>query len=298
MIKSFKIKTNCKGCGYKYNRAYVKKNHAKFIPFSKGSYISKWDDEYWYFNKKINNYIERFLLKNVGKNVDEVFNKFSKLHFRTTKEISDKWDEYVKSIHSYSWDLYRYGKIFGFYVNEYNILCYNKWNKRDYEEYIQFTYKQLNWNETRKIPIFGKVRESPNGELIGIAKRVRYINDFYVIYKGEVIKLPVYHVPYGEKHSWDSNRVGTFDYRHNQKYEETFKRVYIPLKKGYKHVSCNWYDYYSGEKKIINEDGSYEYIKKDIIGNLGYGTLDFHIIIAQAEKEYEKIMFKKRISED
>ena len=237
-------------------------------------------------------------MKNVGKNADEVFNKFSKLHFRNTKEISDKWDEYVKSIHSYSWDLYRYGKIFGFYVNEYNILCYNKWNKRDYKEYIQFTYKQLNWNETREIPIFGKVRESPNGELIGIAKRVRYINDFYVIYKGEVIKLPVYHVPYGEKHSWDSNRVGTFDYRHNQKYEETFKRVYIPLKKGYKHVSCNWYDYYSGEKKIINEDGSYEYIKKDIIGNLGYGTLDFHIIIAQAEKEYEKIMFKKRISED
>ena len=46
MIKSFKIKTNCKGCGYKYNRAYVKKNHAKFIPFSKGSYISKWDDDH------------------------------------------------------------------------------------------------------------------------------------------------------------------------------------------------------------------------------------------------------------
>lgn len=35
MIKSFKIKTNCKGCGYKYNRAYVKKNHAKFIPLVK-----------------------------------------------------------------------------------------------------------------------------------------------------------------------------------------------------------------------------------------------------------------------
>ena len=55
MKKSFKINTNFKCCVYKYTRAYVKKNHAKFIPFSKGSYISKWDDEYWYFNKKINN---------------------------------------------------------------------------------------------------------------------------------------------------------------------------------------------------------------------------------------------------
>lgn len=297
MIKDFRIKTDNRGRGYKYNRTYVKKNQANFIPFSKGSYVSKWDDDYWHGNKKVDNYIIRFLMKNVGKNLDEVFNKFSKLGFRNLKETYSKWDEYIEQEHSYAWDLERWGRIIGFYADENNILCHNKWNKHDYKEYVHFTSEQLDWNDTREIPIFGKVREEPNGDLIGTAKRVRYINDFYVIYKGEILLLPVYHVPYGEIESWGVHKVGTLQYQHNQRYNNTFKRVHIPLRKGYKFVSSNWYDYYSGQERVVNDDGKYEYIKKDVIGNLGYGDLHFHIIIAQAEKEYEKVMFKKRISE-
>lgn len=298
MIKDFRIKTDHKGRGYKYNRTYVKKSHANFIPFSKGSYVSKWDDDYWHGNKKVDNYIVRFLLKNVGKNIDEVFKKFSKLGFRNFKEVYSVWNNHVKQEHSYAYDLERWGKIIGFYIDENNILCYNKWNKHDYKKYVKFTYEQLDWNNARKIPIFGKVREKPNGDLINVAKSVRYINDFYVIYKGEILLLPVYHVPCGEIQNWKAYKVGTLGYQHNQKYNEIFERVYINLRKGYRFISSNWYDYYPGEERIVNNDGSYEYVKKDIIGNLGYGNLNFHIIITQAEKEYEKVMFKKRISEN
>lgn len=297
MIKNFKIKTNYKGREYKYDRTYVKKNQANFIPFSKGSYVSKWND-YWHRNKKVDKYIVRFLMKNVGENIDEVFNRFSKLGFKNLKEIYSKWDEYIEQEHSYVWDLEKWGRIIGFYADENNILCYNEWNKHDYKKYVYFTSEQLKWNDTREIPIFGKVREEPNGDLIGTAKRVRYINNFYIEYKGEILLLPVYHVPCGKIESYEAHKVGTSQYQHNQRYENVFKRIYIHLVKGYKFISSNWYDYYSGQERVVNDDGSCEHIKKNIIGNLGYGDLDFHIIIAQAEKEYEKIMFKKRISED
>lgn len=297
-MKNFKLKTYNKGCTYKFNRNYVKRNHSNFIPFGKGSYISKWDDDYWHGNKKLNNYIKRFLLKNLGKNSDEVFKDFCNLGFKNTKEASLKWDEYVKQEHDYSYDLARYGKIYGFYVDENNSLCYNKWNKYENGNYVKFTYEQLKWNADAEIPQFGKVRETPNGDLIGIAKNVRYVNDFYVIYKGVVLKLPVYHVPCGEIDNWKAHKDGTLGFKHNQRYKETFQRILIPLKKGYRYISVDWYDYYPGKVKVINEDGTYGYVNKEVIGNLGYGKLDFHIIINQAEKEYEKVMFQKRISSE
>lgn len=296
MIKSFKIKTDHKGRGYKYNRTYVNKNDANFISFSKGSYISKWDDDYWHGNKKINNYIERFLLKNVGNNIDDVFFKFSKLSFRNQKEMYHKWQEYIRQEHNYSWDLLKWGTIYGFYVDKNNILCHNKWNKNAYKEFVQFSIKQLEWNETRKIPNFGKVRETPLGNFIGSARSAKYINDFYVIYKGEILLLPVYHIPFGEVHNLRSERVGTTDYKHNKKFNEHFKHVYVHLKVGYRSFPNDWYDYYSGKEKVVNENGTYDYVDKSIIGNLGYRKLNPHIIISQAEKEYEKIMFQKRIS--
>lgn len=296
MIKKFKIKTNYKGREYKYNRTYVKKSQSNFIPFSKGSYVSKWEDDYWHKNKKIDNYLKRFFIKNVGKNIDEVLDKFSKLNFRDAKEMYSKWNEYVKEKHVYIQDIEKWGRFVGFYVDENNILCYNKRNKHNSsDEYVRFTYEQLNWNETRNIPIFGKVREEPRGDLIGIAKKYRYVNDFYVSYKDCVIKLPVYHVSYGERLSFKSNRIGTHDYYHNKNYKENFRSILIPVKKGFLKISSNWYDYYPGKEKIINDDGSYEYVKKDIIGNLGYGLLNFHIMVGQAEKEYEKILIRNSL---
>lgn len=298
MMKNFKIKTNHKGRGYKYNRVYVKKNNTNFIPFSKGSYISKWDDDYWHGNKKINNYIERFLLKNVGNNIDDVFFKFSKLDFRNQKEMYHKWQQYIKQEHTYSWDLFKWGKIYGFYVDKDNILCYNKWNKNEYKEFINVPIKQLEWNENRKIPNFGKVRETPLGNFIGSARSARYINDFYIIYKGEILLLPVYHIPCGEIHSLRSERVGTKEYKHNQKFNECFKHVCIHFKNGCGSFSNDWYDYYSGKEMVVDTDGTRSYVNKTIIGNLGYRKLNPHIIISQAEKEYEKVMFQKRISSE
>lgn len=291
MIKNFKIKNDTRGKEYKFDRAYVKTLEDSFIPFRKGSYVNKYDDDYYHGNKKINNYLERFLFKQVGKDANDIFKKFYNLGFRNHKEAFDMWDEHIESNNSCSRDLLKWGEIYGFYIDENNILRYNKWSKRSGKQYVSFTDEQLKWNNTREIKSFGKVKNNPTGNIIGSANTVKYLSDFYVIYKDEVLKLPVYNIPF----YYDGFcKIGSYNYIRNTNIEEKYHPISIPNKKSYLSLFDDWYGYYPGKKRIVNEDNSVSYVNTDVVGNIGYGKLHPHIIIAQAEKEYEKIMFEKR----
>lgn len=82
---------------YKYDRNYVA-NHwgdADIIPFSRGSWRSKWVETYEHPNRFLRHYLERYFCKQVGRNVDDVFREFCKFGWNHMYDMYFYWEQFV-----------------------------------------------------------------------------------------------------------------------------------------------------------------------------------------------------------
>lgn len=95
-IKTYMPKARYCLC-FKYNRAFVA-NHlgdAPFVPFSRTSMEGDWWEWDDHDNHFLLHYLKRFFRKQVGKNVNEVFHRFSKLGWKHSHEMYYYWEKYV-----------------------------------------------------------------------------------------------------------------------------------------------------------------------------------------------------------
>lgn len=97
----------------RYDRNFVRKvwGDAQFVPNGKTMRTEPFDDmDYeWLSQKKVTRYLERWLLKRVGQNKDDVFTEFTKLGWRNTYEMNLIWNNLIKrpyNIRCSSWRVY------------------------------------------------------------------------------------------------------------------------------------------------------------------------------------------------
>lgn len=248
-----------------YNRAFVKKIEGNKLSFGRSSY-SRYSDWDYSKSRKSVNYLIRFLTKNLGKPIGDVYKHFCKMKFVSSEARRSLWNDLVYS------DRRKASRFHYFYYDENGNLASDKFKQvSKKEEKSQFTQEHSKWNKTRYLPKYGKAYTAPKGNymavLIGHMRGYRYVNKFYVEIGDEVIKLPVYHVPY-------------FDSFHN---EEFIKIPGIRIGNNYYGINDNYYDYYN-ERVYRHEDEktNIDYCLK--YGNLGYGRLNLVVRKVHIEK--------------
>ena len=292
------------GSSYKYDRVWVKKHFADatHVSFGRGSMLDKYDDYYWRTDRRIDNYVRKFLTKHIGENADKVYSKFVSLGFKEAGcEPERKWEQFVYG--NTSLRLWRY-RNWGdyFYVEEDGTLAYEPSTRHTSSKRLTgFTREQLRHNETQRIPNYGKVAKYPLGKSgertpdgSGLTMRgMRTLGKFYVGYEGEVLLLPVYILPRSikgvERPDWWYNNRWNCTKREAEEFTVNFRKVNI----------------YGTEGKplwpVHNYPVEVEYNVMDDYGNVigtetevedyGYGLLETFILTAQAENELRKKRF-------
>jgi len=84
---------------YKYNRYYVAAHYgdANHVPFNCGCRRAMrmfWDENP---NVRLWGYLNRYMHMQIGRKMDEVFSEFSKLGWKTTKEMFHYWSGFTES---------------------------------------------------------------------------------------------------------------------------------------------------------------------------------------------------------
>ena len=197
----------------KYDRKYVAHHFgdARHLPFSRGN---SGDYHACWFSCKMENYIERFLLKHVGMDADMVFHQFSKLGWRNTRDMYKMWRRHVAP-----W--YR------FYVSEEGILK-DGWHGDDAVEQPEeseeslitekLTPSQMLHNSKVEVPSIKCCEHMlRNGIYAG------RMGKFYVEYEGRVILCQVYHVVCRDSRQWslvekDYSKVSILGSRRNMRW--------------------------------------------------------------------------------
>lgn len=269
--------------GDKYDRTFVRKSEATFLPFSKTSKSDKWGYEYWYEDKKLKRYVCKLIRKYVGKTYEEFMDKYIHLGWKHRERAYTILDSYLQT----SVDKERYGRIIKyFYLDENDIIRENeRYCYRNRKQKPNFTQEQLKHNDSVKIPEYGDVEKYGGYEYPYPYKYASYtrngmtpIGKFYVTYKGEILLLPVYHLP----------RIPG-NYRGNERKFAEFGERYKPI------------DIYTPAGKVnlihnrtyivsydVTDTITGETVTKYKTLNKGYGNLNTYIIVEQAEAELRK----------
>ena len=179
----------------KYDRKYVARHFygARHLPFSRGN---AGDLHASFFMWKMRDYIERFLLKHVGMDVDKVFHLFSRMGWRNSNDMYEMWSLYVAPCYNSHEGL--------FYVSEDNTLnAYSNGDDASEEseqseqpegsEVIrpseEINNSQMLHNSLVKVPgVWCCRRWLRNGVYID------RMGKFYVKYEGRVLLCNVYHI--------------------------------------------------------------------------------------------------------
>lgn len=182
----------------KYDRKYVARHvgDVRHLPFSRGNY-GDWSSSW--FKWGMYNYIEHFLRKRVGMDVDLVFHQFSKLGWKNSHDMYDVWRRYVEPWY------YCYGGL-DFSVSEKGVLKANhegdeqaaepeenekKWTSE------KLTYRQKRHNSKVKVPMIRRcTHRLSKGVYAG------QMGKFYVKYEGRVVLCHVYHIVCRDSQYW------------------------------------------------------------------------------------------------
>lgn len=272
MLSNFKYKKAISN-EEKYDRNYIKHLPEEItkLSFKKCSkrFIG-FDDEFYYKNKKLNNAINRFFIKCIGKSYSYIF----KIKCFSQKELESEFWYYYNNY---------------LFFDEDNILIeynnpINNYHKR--HKYIQFTIGQLKHNdeEIKKIPHFYKFKNEPYGIINSSMRGMKKLGKFYIPYKGEVILIDLFLHP--------------IYFEHPKIYRKEILIKPIRLIYGYKQdvyimINDYFWDYYP--KRIGTDIESKKPIYSNQIGDLGFGNLldKTFFFINQAEKELYKLKLNK-----
>ncbi|MBO4851470.1 MAG: hypothetical protein J5529_11320, partial [Prevotella sp.] len=93
-MKAKDLRTRSKRYCLKYDRTYVTRHYgdATHAPIKRGC-----SDEWGKTcdNRRLHNYVYRFLLKSVGEKLDVVFHEFKKLGWKNSREMYHYWECYM-----------------------------------------------------------------------------------------------------------------------------------------------------------------------------------------------------------
>lgn len=95
--KKFKTYPDDTNESVRYCRNYVKNRipeEVTHLPFSRSSYDDLWLDD-WKLRRKIECYIIRFLEKNVGKPISEVWEKFIRMGWESHIHMHEEWERNI-----------------------------------------------------------------------------------------------------------------------------------------------------------------------------------------------------------
>lgn len=277
MLSNFKHKKTLSN-EEKYDRNYIKHLPEEItkLSFKKCSkrFIG-FDDEFYYKNKKLNNAINRFFIKCIGKNYSYIYKKFFKIKYFSEKELQKEFFTY------YDYLIFDENNILVEYNNP--IKNYHKQHK-----YIQFTIAQLKHNdeEVKKIPNFYKFKNEPYGYINPSMRGMKKLGKFYIPYKNEVVLVDLFlHPIYFEYYKID-------EINKKEILIKPIRVIYGYKQNVYLEISHYFWDYYTKRIGINEENNKIIYSKK--IGNLGFGNLleQSFFFINQAEKELERLKLK------
>ena len=257
----------------KYDRNYVINHYADVthLPFSRTSACEKGRRE----DKCLTRYLKRWLKKQVGKSVDDVFHDFKHLGWNNTCDMYYYWERYVH-INDHWWD---------YYTDENG--CLTEWTRdkietspeeededEDGEEFKhkakrpkasdkRLTRKHLEYNDSVKVPDMG-VRNSHDAhpELMG---------EFYIEHHHKVIKCPVYHIKYPLNPEYK-----TFSgYGSYYTWSNTFWYDYVPVKiKGLYYEELKYIQHHWESKVVTKLNTKEQILEAEIIHkDIGYGEL-------------------------
>lgn len=290
--KKFKVTYASNVDRLKYDRAYVKKQEASWLPFSRTCRESKWHDD-WSNDCKRDDYITKYIEKQVGRPVSEVYSEFCRFGWKSKEMRRECWDNNVSN-----------GNVAGrrrynVEVNEDGKLA---WTEGDYRQHRRPWHRDktfvpkyvLSYNDKQRIPDFGFVRDAPvdnrNGALKDTSMKT-LPGKWYVKYKDKWILLHIYVFP--SKPFINANSYME-SYAYWKKYHREFCKKLTDFNNNFKNVSVFQSNgiikhvcYGEYEDHVYNrETDNYQTIRR--IGNLGYGTLYTYVSIKEAERVWNQ----------
>lgn len=125
---------------YKFDRNYVASHYgdANHVPFNCGCRRKGY--EYWYENPNVRlwAYLNRFMHKQIGRKMDDVFHDFSQLGWRNSSEMYHYWSGFTKSRRSEYYadkDGYmRFVPYSPYRIATWYYYDWDYWDDSDYEE--------------------------------------------------------------------------------------------------------------------------------------------------------------------
>ena len=168
----------------RFNRSFIKNKQkaVKHVSMSKSSYSDLYEE--WWPNreKKLFNYLDRWLETHVGQDYNKVLEEFSHLDWKNGQDYYPYWKVLVER--SYS----KYGR------DDENLLYKRKKIKKDYSSPL--TDEEKVWNDKAEVPDYGIImkRSQEYWTLVPIrgCNGLLYLNKFYIAFGDKSVSLPVY----------------------------------------------------------------------------------------------------------
>lgn len=167
----------------RFNRSFIKNRlmGVKHVSTSKSSYSDKYE-EWPNREKKLFNYLDRWLEKHIGQDYNEVLDAFSHLDWKSDQDYHPYWKVLVERAYS------KYGR------DDENLLCKRRKIKNDY--FSPLTDEEKVWNDKIEVPDYGiimkKSQEYWTLEPINGYNGLLYLNKFYIAFGDKSVSLPVY----------------------------------------------------------------------------------------------------------